>query len=325
MKDLSTFSSKPIVRERERPPWGAIAAAVMVLAGELAFCFRTEPLSGMPVFEPTADVATVVAKRTLFDRTDGAVVLLGDSSCMMGLDPAVIQKTTGRPVVNLGTLAFMTMAGFAAMADELLDRPNSPSMLVLAVLPRTFEVTEAQARREFDLLGRYLIAYDLTVTTYKPDVADYASLFFHKHRFNVFPKEFGGSYTALADRLQKTNGHLLETGTYAGTKVERSEFLPTTFACESMTVLIRSAERRKVPVMFWWSPTPVDSISSNYLKAATQRVLDLRNRSPWLQLPRAEAPGWDTEWFGSVTHLNPPGAQRNSAELAVVVQDELAR
>jgi len=138
---------------RDRIPTAGIAAIVLIAASEAVFLTRTEPLSGWPVFELTADDALYVAKRPLIERAAGRVVLVGDSSCMMDLIPGEIASHAATPVINLGTILNMSPAGFADVGAEAVDQQPPPRAVVLAVLPQVFEVTEAQTV-EWDQFGR---------------------------------------------------------------------------------------------------------------------------------------------------------------------------
>src|SRR6478736_651987 len=124
----------------------ALAALCLIVLGEGVFLSLSEPLTGLPVLQPTADDATLVAKRRLLSSADAGIVLVGDSSCMMGLDPVVLTAGGLPATVNLGALLSFTVAGFADLGEEALARLPHVRVLVLAVLPRSLEVTEQRAR-----------------------------------------------------------------------------------------------------------------------------------------------------------------------------------
>jgi hypothetical protein len=299
---------------------GAIAATV-ILCTEWVFLARTEPLTGLRALEPTADEATVVAKRGLLPRAPGQILFVGDSSCIMELDPAVFtEEGLGRPV-NLGTLASFTMPGFAALAEEAMDCDPPPRAVVVAVLPRSFEMTEAQAR-DFNLIGRYLTAYGRKSPAYEVGAGDVWSWFVHKHRFNIFPAEFGGSYAAYQARVDASNGFLQERGTYTGAKGSevREQFHPTDYCRTGFRRLADAAAAKGVPVVLWWSPSPADAVSSEYLAGASRYADELVAATPGLKTGRPAAPAWEPYWFGSVTHLTPTGARKNSLELAAYLK-----
>ncbi len=299
---------------RKGKPIGGFVAIVAIVILECVFLHFTEPLTGLPFLEPTADDATVVAKRALFDQAGGSVVLIGDSSCLMGLIPSVIEGESGLRVVNLGLLASYAMAGFAETIEELLERPKLPTAVVVAVLPRALEFTEADAR-QFALLGRALVAYGESSPAYAKKIGDWRSWFHRKHVINRFPRGLGGSFAAYSRTLSASKGYSEESHVYGGGEPVRRDFQATPFATESLRRLVRSAEAKKVPVFLWWSPSPIDAVDPAYLKDAHAAAQGLQRELPWLQILQDEPPAWETSLFGSVTHVIKNGAIRNSERL----------
>jgi hypothetical protein len=301
----------------------ATAALLLIGASELALVSFSEPLSGMPVFQPTMDDAVVVAKRQLLPRAKGEVVLLGDSSCAEGLVPEVLQgRGLGRPV-NLGLVVNFTLPGFAQLADEVSRLDPPPRAVVVAVLPRSFEVTEERAR-EFDMLGRYLVAYGKSSPEYGLRAADYGSWFFRKHRYNIFSPHYDGKFSVFADRMAASNGYLPASGTYSGPGPNQFQatFQPAEFSSAGFRGLAEAAAARDVPVILWWSPSPSDSVSTEYVDGASGCVRRLADGLPGLRLGRASAPTWEPRWFADIAHVTPEGAARNSEELAEYLASE---
>lgn len=52
-------------------PRAGLAAAAVVLGTEAAFLTLTDPLTGMPVFQPTVDDATLTVKRRMLPASAG--------------------------------------------------------------------------------------------------------------------------------------------------------------------------------------------------------------------------------------------------------------
>src|SRR5437762_378271 len=125
----------------------AALAIALIAASETLFLATSEPLTGLPVFQPTVDDATLVLKRNLVPRSTGEIVIVGDSSCMMGLEPREFERAGLGPAVNLGTLLNMTVPGFALLGKQALTTDPPPRAIVVALLPRSLETTEAQARK----------------------------------------------------------------------------------------------------------------------------------------------------------------------------------
>jgi len=295
----------------------ALAAICVIVLTEAAFLGLSEPLTGLPVLQPTADDATLVAKRRLLSRVDAEIVLVGDSSCMMGLDPAILTANGLPATVNLGALLSFTAAGFADLGEEALVNLPHARVLVLAILPRSLEVTEQRAR-EFDLLGRYLTAYQRRSASYPVRADDVWSWFVRKHRLNRFPPEFGGSFDTFAERVRASSGHLSEAGRYAGARDDevQREFRPSELARQALSRLARTAKARGVPFVVWWSPSPRDAVTPAYLEAAHGFVTKMASalEGPLIVSPPPGA--WPPDRFGSITHVTQAGAERNSSDLA---------
>jgi len=296
-------------------PLAAVVSAVVLLAAEAVFLTTTEPMSGVPVLQPTADVGTVIAKRQMMAQCGGAVVLVGDSSCLMGLDPRVIaggkDADTGGRVVNLGTLSSLTLAGYAMQVRELMALPQPPRAVVLAVLPQAMEVTAQQAEA-FGLAGRYRVAYGHEAVGFDSGWRDRGDWWFYKHRFNRFPAEFGGSFSAYRDRLTATHGFIEETKLYNGADARLTEFNVTPLARQSLEAMAQACAGRGVPLYLWWSPKPEDAVSEAYARQVQAFTAELAADGNGPIALQTTAPRWPVERFGSINHLRPDAAVAQS-------------
>lgn len=293
-----------------RVPKAAVLALAVIVAGEVAFQATTEPLTGLPYLQPTADDAILVAKQALLPKAAGRLVLVGDSSCTMGLQPKPLDA------VNLGTISTMTLAGFADLTERACALDPPPTRVVFAALPRSFEVTDSQAH-EFQLVGRYLTATGRGSPVYSPTVRERWEWLVRKRRVNAFPPEFGGSYQQYERDLLAADGWYPERGRYAlKPGEERDAFKPTEFATAGLKRLAAVCREKGVPLTVWWSPAPADSITERYA-AEVQAFTDrLRPELPGVEFPRPTVTRWDVSRFGSVTHVTPAGAEINTRELA---------
>jgi hypothetical protein len=289
----------------------AVVTVLIILAGETWFWANTDSLSGAPFFEPTADVATVVAKHEMLAEAGGKIVLLGDSSCMMGLVP---QEISGDSCVNLGTLSSFTLAGVEALAAEAIEKRTPPSAVVIAMLPQTLAVSEAQAE-EFGLLGPYLVAYHRSSASYSPGINDWHKWIFRKHQMGRFPAEFGGKFSVFCNLLHETKGYFEEPGHYSGAERVRDSVALSDLSRRSLANIAETCRRRQIPLVFWPSPVPEDSVTPHYL-ADAKTIADEIAKDEFIHVGRAATPAWSPGLFGSVTHLTRAGAEQNSRELA---------
>ncbi len=303
----------------QHPPMAGLLAIAIVVLVETVFLASSEPMTGMPWSQPVADDAMLVAKRALFDQAGGAVALIGDSSCLTGVIPKVLEQTLNEKVINLGTLSSFSIAGYAVMARELLQAPQPPRAIVLVVLPQTLAFNQQQAR-SYTILGRYLIAYHRRSNAYKLTLKDWRSWFLRKHQINRFPHQFGGSYETFTHRINQAGGFLKETNTYEGSANPLTHFELSAFAQQALASLAEDARRHGVPIYLWCSPKPFDAVTQTYRLEVHAQLQQLAIRFPDLRLLHDGLPVDDPAMFGSINHLNPEGAKVYSQRLANELQ-----
>ena len=291
----------------------AITACLIIVTGETWFWLNTDSLSGAPFFEPTADIGTVMAKHSMLSDAGGKVLLVGDSSCMMGLIPDIV-STDPDGCLNLGTLSSFTLAGVESIVAEAVCSDIPPRAIVVAVLPQTLDVSAEQAE-EFGLVGPYLVAYGQSSKSYTPSISDWHKWIFRKHQFGRFPDQFGGKYSAFRKTLERSRGYFEESGHYTGTESPRDAVQMSEFSKKSVRAIADMCREHQIPLVFWLSPVPRDSVTDNYLAASQRMAQELASEGNSLQA-RDGSPAWDSALFGSVTHLTHAGAELNSAELA---------
>lgn len=304
-------------------PWGAIAAVVVILLGEAAFIASSEPLTGLPYLQPAADDAILAAKHALVAQSEGSVLLVGDSSCLFGLRPAAIRDECGEPVVNLGAMAFFSTAGFAAMVDEALSKETKPLAVVLVVYPETL-ARDANDARETAVLGRYLTAYGLESPYYVPTLHERWSWFVRKHRFNIMPAEFQGSYARFASSVWAEGGYYPESHQYEGSPARQEGFRVDAYALQPIIDVAKKLEAAEIPFVFWMSPLPSDAFSERYLSDASAFLHELGAMAPGILTPQSASPVMGPQWFATRTHATPAGAAINSENLGKALRPILA-
>jgi hypothetical protein len=291
---------------------------------ELIFFSLTVPLTGYPLLQPTADDATVMAKHHLLNSAGGRVVIVGDSSAMFGLQPSVIEKITGKPVINLGVLSSFTPLGFTELAISAMEIEPKPTAIVFSILPQSVEVNSERAR-DFNLLGRYLLAYGNNSNIYTPDFSEIRSYWLKKHQFNIFPPIFGGSYSQFLDILKESDGWLEEHSKSYDINSSKisSNIITSEFSLKSMNALKKSSSLRGVPIIFLFNPKPRDQVDEQAYKVSTAKILErLRNDFNFI-VPQKDAPIWKNKYFGTVTHLKKIGSDKYSNDIALILENIL--
>jgi len=296
----------------------------MIAASEAAFLATSEPLCGVPWLSPQVDDAALIVKRELLPQAEDAVVLAGDSSCLTGLKAKQLAAELGVPAVNLGTLSSHTTHGFADLVCTTLSQPLKPRLIVFSLLPQSVELNEERTRI-FGTYARDLNAYGKNNHHYKISLQERADWLVHKHQFNVFPPEYGGSLTQYRQDLINEAGWYPETGKYRSRDFVRQEFVPTEFSVSGIRTLLDAAAEKRVQIVFFWSPFPTDAVSPEYLAAIQRWTQDLQQQYPSLIVPRLTAPAWSATEFGRVTHLTPKAAEENTRQLAEFLKPRLRR
>lgn len=319
----STSNSESRWSPSSTTPKAAFLAIALVACSEVGFLAVTDPLTGAPVLEPTADDATVSIKNEML-HTENAVriVSIGDSSCLMGVIPEIVERETGLKTTNLGTLASLTVGGYVAMGHQALERTHKPTVIVLAALPRTFEVTLAEAQ-SYNQLGRFSFAYGLDVDAYDVTYAEIGSWFVKKHRLNRFPRQFGGSFEVFRQRLLDRGGFVPESRTYRAKNKNRTQFQPSPWAIGHLKRLIQSADSHGVQVVLWFSPRPTDYCTPDFLRQARDSLVPLESEFGNFAILQDQIPHWSPTRFGSESHLSEEQAAVNSRNLGRAIRKHL--
>jgi len=302
----------------------ALITVFLFILFELIFFSLTVPLTGYPLLQPTADDATVMAKRHLLNSAGGRVVIVGDSSAMFGLQPSVIEEITGKPVINLGALSSFTPLGFTELAISAMEVEPKPTAIVFSILPQSIEVNSERAR-SFNLLGRYLLAYGNNSNIYTPDISEIRSYWLKKHQFNIFPPIFGGSYSNFLKILMESDGWLEEQSKSYDKNSSKlqSNIIFSELSLKSMNALKKSSSFHGVPIIFLFNPKPADQVDEQAYRFSTFQILEkLRNDLKFI-VPQQYAPIWEDRYFGTVTHLKKIGSEKYSKDIALILRNIL--
>lgn len=152
----STPSHRATFTAREFLPGAMrLAGAILMLSLGIHTVGR---LGWMPRPVPGDLDHVVLATKARLARTppvpSPSVVLLGDSSCLMGVDAPRLSTLLGRPALNLATLSFLDPASHGSLLRELAQHsPTPPALAVLLLHPEALRGGES-----IPALDRYLQA-----------------------------------------------------------------------------------------------------------------------------------------------------------------------
>lgn len=81
-----------------------------------------------PTRVPTLDESLIQWQIERLTENDADVVLFGDSSALMGLNPAVFEEVTGAATQNFGTVVWLTSEGHADTLELFIQRNGAPRL-----------------------------------------------------------------------------------------------------------------------------------------------------------------------------------------------------
>lgn len=300
-----------------KTPVSAIISIFFLIILETIFIISTEPLTGHPYLQPTGDDATVTIKRDLLGKSGERIVIVGDSSAMYGLQPSIMKNLIKTPIINWGTLASFSTAGFTELAIAAMKKEQKPVAIVFSVLPQTLEIG-IKKTNQYNLLGRYLLAYENNAKAYSPTFEEARSLWLKKHQFNIFPGQFGGNYDNFRQSLSASDGWLEEHHTHYDNRGSKGfgEINVSDLTWKSFDALKKASELYSIPVIFIFNPKPSDQIINDSYENSTTNILQIAKEKFGFITLQKVAPIWDEEFFGTVTHLNKKGSDIYSEHIS---------
>ena len=290
-----------------------VAAALLAGAGLLVRA-ETGPL-------PRRDLESIVVEGQMARaRTipDADVLILGDSSALMGIDADQLgRELGGKRVESLATIGFVGPAGFAHLLDETATAGHHFGTVVLVL----HGVSLALDERVFGRLGFEAMAeghekrgrwptwvrdaiYDRWVAT----VLDLP-----------LPGSFGRSYGRPADlaaALREHHGSLVDPNTFARSTSEPFRFQLSPAVATRLDAFASTWARRGTgKLLLLITPIPESRVGPDTLETRATTAAEVQERlggATQLPLP-ASMPDAD---FASLTHLDAEGRARYTALLA---------
>jgi hypothetical protein len=289
---------------------GPVLVAALIV-GAAAWVHGHRPRQELP---PSVETLIVIAQReraVALPPTD--VLVVGDSSALMGVDPVALGARIGdRHVESLAVLAWVGPAGYAALLDRVLAKQHPGTVVVLMnaagleLSEEVYDSTGYEAMVLRDLPGPERQQRQLA------DVGD--GLFFEVIQPAVdfwLPGSFGRTYGTPEDFVAFIRGH-------QGAAIDPNRYdyhgRTVTFrlseATERRMAALRDALTRTLPatVRFGVTPVPESEVRADSSQSRAPTIEAARTalglaRDATLDLPLA-LPDAD---FATPTHLGPPG------------------
>lgn len=306
------------------------AVPAAVVAAFAALMHVAARLGWLPAPRPTLDVdRTVLVHQAQAARTpqEAAVVLLGDSSCLLDVCAQALTRQLGAPVLNLGTLSYVDLPSQALLVQAYVQaNPGRLRTMVLLLHPETLRLAPTDSwqsralraaledrdfwpgERGFDRLTR-LLGLDR---------------FQNRVLAQLLPRPLPGAWGRRYGFTTDLERHL---ASHRGSAVDPESKPPTGRADYRLAPELQSAAqafRRAVPaavrLVAGITPVPEGFAGPTYPQ---QYQAMLERWGAWLQadvlltnLPAALPP----HLFAQKTHLNEPGQQAYTRLLAAALQ-----
>ncbi len=338
----STFNSESSAPPSGRKiPWGLIIALFATLMIE-TFLSRGEAARGLlkrrfyppdrvPILEESI-VQWQVFHATR-PRRRQSVLLLGDSSCLMGLRPKIIMRETGLKTWNLGTLSWLGVPGHLQILKTYLEHQPPPSLLVYHVTLNPFgrgrhlELSKKYQERLLRWLGG-----DDAPSAWLPSLRyrrDFRSLLAPDELQNEFQdanREPFPTDREVRRILLEERGSMEEPRLRPWTTPPTLDFHPYDGAEEELGTFFEFCQSQGMEVLVMMNPLPdlVETPHNLATFAAFEAFLK-RAAAPYegvsLAQPLARFYGNPGTCCSGLAHLLEAGARRNSEELAGWIRD----
>lgn len=286
----------------------------------------------LPAPRPTLDMDRTVLLHQAWASGQphpAAVVLLGDSSCLMDVSASELGRRLGHGTLNLGTFSFIDLATHAQLLRRYaMVNPGRPRVVVLLVHPQTLR-RQTTVPYYAELIEAYLEGREPEVPDRTAGVLDlWLGLDQVRDRGlgrflpRPLPGEFGVYYGFTSDLWRYLDEH-------QGSAVDPNRFLPSgangspeyrlAKHWEAPSRAFRAALPAGARLVVGLTPAPASFVLPDH--AATCRRM-LVEWGAWLRadvvltnLPTVLPDGW----FASVTHLNEAGARQFTERLATAL------
>lgn len=287
---------------------------ILILLIETVFISVSNPITGYPFFEPTADNA-VIEQKLFMANYESDITFIGDSSALFGISPSAM-RTPESPskILNLGTIASFGIAGYYELFKRHVNE-TAPKHVILALLPQTLELKE-KAISKYRNYSDFLCATRNISYWVSKNIKNCTIWYRSKHQFNIFPTALGGSYARFSRNISESLGHLKETHEYTSPERIHTSFTPSDYSHIFLEKFFELAKQKNITLSVIFNPKPSSSITENYAQDAMNFLNTLSERYPDTSPIKGLPLVMDDKYFATETHLNEEGAQLHSKKIA---------
>lgn len=318
-------------------PWGLVLTAAIVLVIEatiFARSSRTPPpaqkdrpfytLDRLPTFEESIVQWQIDYCR--HNRQAQDVLLLGDSSCLMGLRPKLIMRQTDLKAHNVGTLSWLQIEGHRELLQLFVENHGPPRLVVYHVSPLTlgFKSPGEYLARLRDYLDPDPQRPWLPSLAYRRTIRNGPLFELIKEDLLGTPRGVFPSDAEVRQILRDRRGAMTERRTDAWSKAPDVRVTLPPYAVTSLEELFRFAGDHRSQVLVMINPLPVIARTADNLASLDRLTTDLRrvvDRFPNAHLFDPAVRFYCDDLCFSVEHVYEAGARRNTQELVRWILD----
>jgi len=271
-------------------------------------------------------------------RSSTDVLLLGDSSCLMSLKPAIIQEKTGLSCWNMGTIGYLRTAGHAAILDLWIKQCGPPRLLVYHFVPYSINENISSDEVWLKAFKDWIAADDSSKSTLMDSLpteglrklvlfrlAQFARKFADEEQNLKQPRGVYPSDNEVASLLRENRGWMPESNPILPREKWKCEPLkPFSQDCvDGLKRIFAMSQKYKFPVLLVMNDVPdvypdqetanVYAAYENSLKQTVKPYSNVYLSSPFYRRLSAE-------YCASYNHVTPAGALIHSNEVAQYIK-----
>lgn len=267
-------------------------------------------------------------------------LFLGDSSCLMGIIPSTVEKTTGRSAYDLGTVAWLGTQGNADLLEYYLAHSPPPKRIIYHVSTGVLDMSAASIEKVGLLraLRRWMAQGDkesgvgalswlplarfsgIFETVLQDEVYRWNKAAFLRAARNQYPSD-----EEMGREIALEKGHIDEASNTAKLSIPNYVTHPHLVddARAGLFRILEISAKKSIPLSIVLNPVPESArkpeteVAYHALQIELQEILSAYPRAS-IKLPLLRY--YPDDSFANSIHLSRAGAETNSVEVALWIQ-----
>ena len=338
-----------------RFPHGLLIAVVGIVAIELIASNASAAFDRNAIFIPDDRVPNLVetivdAKLNLSNQPGPhyEILILGDSSGLMGVDPRQLSEIVGQSVFNLCTVSLMGVEAHLRCLEKFVETHGAPSLVVYHFAPSELHYTNDDliawgyrigVQRWFADVNNEPVPKDVESRSSSKHPAENSvedrlvplpsqkfrdvsrkrlSLISSRARYRSKPRGAWPSHDEVSDRIIKQNGFLQEVHKSGQSKPTDLVLGFSNHYQKGIDLLLAECQRRGIEVLIVANPLPdytQTSVTLTKLEVQKQLIDEIANRYANASVLFPDQRFFANDQFATLTHLRPSAAWINTPKI----------